>query len=308
LADTPPPESQAVEPVGPSLYLGAIGASRSAWIGPAWAALCGLIASAAFSLNGQNLLSAAFVLIVADWAWPALWMACVRTDWLAAIARWPDTLPPERSLQLPYLQPGSPGDRLLRWAMRVAAWRRSFFAPLAGSGCSSALVALVISLSLSAALGWRALALSLAVIAITGMGTLRAARTAIDSDGLRSIVYGALAWWLGHAAFAPLTVPSAAMGVLFGLAYRARMGAAGDERAPLTLDATSRGAPAGLIAPQVVAAIALFASGHPAAAFVAALAIGAQAGLRTFLAGHTFARQSQAWLAATMLVCAIAIV
>jgi len=44
LTDTDLPESHSVESVSPSLHLGAIGAARSTWLGPAWAALCGLIA------------------------------------------------------------------------------------------------------------------------------------------------------------------------------------------------------------------------------------------------------------------------
>jgi len=298
LSDTTLEESHGVESVSPSLRLGAIGATRSAWLGPAWAALCGLIASAKFSFDAPGLLIAAFVFILADWVWPALWMTFVRTDWLAPIDRWQAVSAPTRSIRLPYLQPGSLGDRLLIRAARAGAWWRSSFAPMAGASVASGLAALVIGLALSAAIGWRALALTVAVIAITGIGTLRALRTALDSDGLRSIVYGTLPWWLGHAAFGPLTVESAGMGVLFGLAYRAVMDAAQGDRAP---------SPAGLMAPQIAAAAVLFGGREAVAAFVIALTIAAQAALRAFLADHPFARRAQFWLMLAMLVCAIAI-
>ena len=298
MSDTTLPESDSLESVSPSLNLGAIGSARSTWLGPAWAALCGLIASAAFSFDAPNLLIATFVYILVDWTWPAVWTVCVRTDWLAPMDRWHESAAPERPIRLPYLQAGSPADRLLIWMAHLGSWLRSSFAPLAGSSVASGLAALVIGVALSAAIGWRALALTLAVVAITGMGTLHALRTALDSDGLRSIVYGTLPWWLGHAAFEPLTVESAGMGVLFGLAYRAMMDVAQDGRAP---------SPAGLIVPQFLAAVVLFGGGRPAAAFLVVLAIVAQAALRTFLVDHPFARRAQAWLMAAMLTCAFAI-
>ena len=298
MSDTTPEESHSVESVSPSLHLGAVGAARSTWLGPAWAALCGLIASAAFSFDMPDLLIAAFVFILADWAWPALWTTCVRTDWLAPIVRWRDKTHPAQSIRLPYLQPGSPGDRLLNWAARVGSWWQSVFSPLAGASAASGLAALVIALVVSAAIGWRALTLTLGVTALTAIGTLRALRVAIDSDWLRSMVYGVLPWWLGHAAFAPLTVESAGMGVLFGLAYRAVMDASQGDRAPSL---------PGLVGSQIAAALVLFGGREPVAAFTIALMVVAQAALRTFLVKHPFARRAQVWLMVAMLTGAIAV-
>jgi hypothetical protein len=296
LTDSTPHESHRFESISPSLHLGATGAERSTWLGPAWAALCGLIASSAFSLDGPSLLAAVFVFVLADWAWPAVWTICVRTDWVAPIGRWRDSTVSSHSIRMPYLQPGSPGDRLLGWLSRLSGWRRTHFAPMTGASTTSLVATLVVDLALSATIGWRALALSLAAIALAGIGTLHALRTALDSDGLRAMVYGTLPWWLGHAAFAPLTVESAALGVLFGLVYRAMMG-------------PGQGSPsiAALIAPQAAVAVALFGGNQPAAALVIALAIVAQAALRAFLTSHRFARRAQAWLMLAMLTSAIAI-
>jgi len=296
LIETTDHESHFVEAVGPALHLGAVGAPRSTWLGPAWAALCGIVASAAFTFDALGMLLAAFVFIVIDWAWPAIWTSSVRTDWLAPFAQWHETPAPSRALRLPYLQPGAPADRLIGWGSRAVTWSRSYFAPMAGSSAASLFVALSISLSLSAAIGWRALALTLAVLAISGIGAWWAMRAALDSDWLRSIVYGALPWWLGHAAFASLTVESALMGILFGLAYRALMESG--ERAP---------SPFGLIAPQVVAVVALFGGNQVTAAFVLVLAVVPQSALRTFLTEHAFARRAQAWLMLAMLTCAVAV-
>jgi len=296
LTDTSLPESHSLEAVSPSLNLGAMAALRSTWLGPAWAVLCGIVASAAFTLDAQNLLMAALVFIVADWAWPALWTTSVRTDWRAPLAHWPALPAPTHSLWLPYLQPDSPGDRMLAWLARLRVWWRSIFSPLAGMSLASIVAALSIGLVLSTAIGWRALALTSAVVALTGMGSLRGLRTGLDPDGLRALVYGVLPWWLGHAAFAPLTAESAVLGVLFGAAYGSLM--ASDAYGPSRF---------GLIAPQLIAAGALFVGGQPAAAFVIALTIVAQAALRSFLADHAFARRAQIWLMVAMLACAIAL-
>ena len=296
MIDTPAAEPRDVESVSPLLHLGAVTPARSTWLGPAWAAVCGLIASGAFTFDAPNLLIAALLYIVVDWAWPAIWTTSVRTDWLAPIARWHDAPAPVRSIRLPYLQAGSPGDRLLARAAHFGSWWQSIGVPLVGHSVSSGLVALLIGLSLSAAIGWRGLALTLSVLALSGLGTLRALRAGVDSDTLRSIVYGMLPWWIGHAAFAPLGAESAGMGVLYGLAYRGIMSSG--ERAP---------SPAGLIAPQIVAAIALFGGSQPVAAFFVALSVAAQIALRTFLTGHAFARRAQMWLMIAMLAGAIAV-
>jgi hypothetical protein len=287
-----------IESVSPTLNLGAVTSARSTWLGPAWAAACGLIASAAFSFDGPNLLTAAFLFVLIDWAWPAIWTTAVRTDWLAPFARWRETPVPSEleRIHLPYLQPGSPGDRMLRQVSRFGTWWRTALAPMAGASLTSGLVATLIAGVLSMAIGWRALALTLAVLALSALGTLRALRAGVDSDGLRSIVYGTLPWWLGHATFAPLGAESAALGVLFGLAYRALMESG--ERAP---------SPFSLFAPQSAVAVALFAGHQPAAAFIASLSIAAQIALRAFLVDDAYVRRAQVWLMVVMLAGALAV-
>lgn len=298
MAETHLSESNTAEPIGPLLHLGAIRAARSTWLGPGWAALCGLVASGAFSFGGPHALLAAFVFILADWAWPAIWTTGVRTDWRAPAAHWRDAAPldPGDAIRLPYFQPGSPGSRLLDGLSWARSWWRAALAPIAGVSVTSGIAALIVGLVLSAAIGWRALALTAGVLALTGLGVLRALRAGIDSDGLRSTVYGTLAWWLGHAAFAPLTIESAGFAVLFGLTYWAWMDSG--DRAP---------SPIGLAAPQGIAALALFAGHAVGAAFAVLLCAVAQAALRSFLVDQEFARRAQGWLMLAMLASAIVI-
>jgi hypothetical protein len=285
-------ESQPVEAIGPSLHLGAFNATRGTRLGPAWAALCGVIASTTFAFNGASLLLVAFILILADWVWPALWTMLVRTDWRAPIARWPETPTAPHAVRLPYLRSGSPGDRWLAWAARVRLWWRSSLMPMTDVSVPSSIAALSIALVLSIAAGWRALALTLAMLALTLIGMLRALRFRYDSDGLRAMVYGTLPWWLGHAAFASLTLESAGLGLLFGWAYRGLM---------------AQSAWPGLLMPQIAAATILFGGAQPEAALIVLIAVVAQAALRSFLTANAYARRAQIWVMLAMLSGAAAL-
>jgi len=288
----PVSESHPAEAIGPSLHLGALNATRGTWLGPGWSALCGVIASGAFAFDASNLLLVAFVLILVDWTWPALWTMVVRTDWLAPIARWPETPIIAHSMHLPYLRSGSPGDRLLSWLARVRLWWRSFLMPMTDVSVPSSVATFLIAIVISVAIGWRALALTFAMLALTLLGVLRALRLRYDSNGLRAMVYGTLPWWLGHVAFAPLTLESASIGLMFGLAYRGLMA---DHNWP------------GLIMPQVAVAAILFGGYQPEAAFVILIAVVAQGALRSFLRGNAYARRAQIWLMLAMLCGALAL-
>ena len=292
MADKPLSESHPIEAIGPSLHLGAFNTTRATRLGPAWAAVCGVVASGAFAFDGPNLLLAAFVLILVDWAWPALWTMLVRTDWLAPLARWSQTPLVTHALRLPYLRSGSPADRLLSWVARVREWWRLFLMPMTDVSAPSSVAALSIALLISILLGWRALALTLAVLALTCIGVLRALRLRYDPDGLRALVYGALPWCLGHVAFAPLTLESAGIGLLFGWAYRGLM---------------AESSWLGLLASQVVVAAILFGGHLPEAAFVVLVAVAAQGALHSFLRGSDYARRAQIWLMLAMLSSALAL-
>lgn len=161
----------------------------------------------------------------------------------------------------------------------------------------SIIAALTLALVLSVAIGWRALSLTLAVLALTLMGVLRALRFGVDPTSLRALVYGTLPWWLGHTAFASLSVESAGLGLLFGLAYRALM--AEGESAPSLI---------ALISPQVVLTLGLFAGSQPLGALIVALAIVAQIALHSFLKSTAFAQRAQIWLMLAMLAAAISLI
>jgi hypothetical protein len=43
--------------------------SRTLWLSPAWAVLCGLVASSAFAWTGRDVLIVALAVVIADGAW-----------------------------------------------------------------------------------------------------------------------------------------------------------------------------------------------------------------------------------------------
>ena len=114
------------------------------WLGPAWAALCGALASGWLTLSGQNLLFLLIVLFLADALWGTLWHLIADRDWLvSSVNQHPQAQ--EASLTvLPYTAPGSPSHRISNRLGRKLAWWRAVFWPRQGS----AFVGLVVALPL----------------------------------------------------------------------------------------------------------------------------------------------------------------
>ena len=62
--------------------------SRALWLSPAWAALCGIVASSAFVWTGRDVVIAALVVVIVDGAWATQWWGLVDTDWRQLFANW----------------------------------------------------------------------------------------------------------------------------------------------------------------------------------------------------------------------------
>src|SRR5512141_729405 len=83
--------------------------SRMLWLSPAWAVLCGLVASSAFVWTGYDMLIAALAVVIADGAWATQWWGLVETDWPQIFADW-NAIAVERSASALGMR-GSPADR-----------------------------------------------------------------------------------------------------------------------------------------------------------------------------------------------------
>src|SRR5512143_3844498 len=83
--------------------------SRTLWLSPLWAVLCGLIASSAFVWTGRDVLIAALAMIIADGAWATQWWGLLGPDWRQLFASWNEIAVGQAGSSLALR--GSPADR-----------------------------------------------------------------------------------------------------------------------------------------------------------------------------------------------------
>ncbi len=268
--------------------------ARALWIAPAWTVVCGIVASSGFLWSWRDGLIAALALVLADGAWATLWWGLADLDWPQVRAGW-NSIHVETSLTLPLAQPGSPAHRFQHWLAHFKAWWAAGGDVQAGSPLLSAVFSLVLGVLLSVVIGWEAVALTLAALALTQVGLIRSwqGRTAHLARGLVDI---GLAWLLGHAAFGALTVLSALLAGLFSIAYACSLDLA---RGGLSVRRW-------LVA-QVGVAVILILLQQPIAALAFIAVLIAQALLATVLHSLAFARAAQFWLMLAMLIAALGI-
>ncbi|NTU64016.1 MAG: hypothetical protein HGB05_11615 [Chloroflexi bacterium] len=267
--------------------------SRTLWLSPAWAVLCGLIASSAFVWSGRDVLIAALAVVIADGAWATQWWGLVDTDWRQLFSNW-NAIAVERSESSLALH-GSPADRSQHSLARLRVWWRAGGGEQAGTPLFSALVALALGVMLSAVIGWQALALTLAAFALTQIALiLRLHNRAIN--WLHGFVAIGLPWLMGHAAFGELTLLSALAAATFSFAYAAMLDLAQGALA------TRR-----WLLPQIILAVVLIWLQQPIAAVALITLLTAQTLLATVMHSLDFARAAQGWLMLAMLVVALGI-
>ena len=93
------------------------------WLGPAWAALCGALASGDFDWRqGEAWLKFAVLILLVNVGWGGLWAALGSADWAATLVRWREWCSGDPVAALPYTLPGSPGDRVSRWVGQLRVW------------------------------------------------------------------------------------------------------------------------------------------------------------------------------------------
>jgi chlorophyll synthase len=188
------------------------------WLGPAWAALCGAVASGWLTLSGHNLLVLIIALFLADALWGTLWHLIAERDWFVS-SNWPSQAQEASLTALPYTAPGSPSHRVFSRLGRGLAWWRTVFWPQLGSALLGLVVALPLTLILAIILGQRVIILTSAALAIMVLALLRAPRHGAPPLSLRAILEMGFAWLAGHTAFGPLTLRSFLLATLYTAAY-----------------------------------------------------------------------------------------
>lgn len=261
------------------------------WLGPAWAALCGVVASGGFDWQGEDFVRLSLLLLLADGGWGTLWAALGATNWATPLRLWRNWRFGEPVSALPYTLPDSPGDRASRWLGQLRAWLRDILWPACGPALSAIAVALPVTALLAALLGPELLLLSLAALAVMQLGLVW--------RGCNAAVAVMLPWLAGHIAFGSLASGSAGLALAFTLAWGANRRAG----APW---ARALGASA-----QFLALALLVALRQPLAAGGLALLIVPQLALLPWLrrgqSAAWYARHARPWLMAAMLLAAWAL-
>jgi hypothetical protein len=276
--------------------------SSSNWLGSAWAALCGAVASGQMGLKAQSLLLLFVVLFLVDPILGGIWKLVLGTDWFAPLTGGHLSKGEIPLKSLPYTSPGSPGDRASRRLAGVLAWWQRDFAPHAGTEFLSLILTLVAAATLASLLGRRVALLTLAAFVLMAVVLFSFRQRGAISFSLRAVLELGLPWLIGHLAFGSLNWESVAFALAYTVAYYARS---------VLLDGRWKTATRLLNGSQIVAVALLVIVKAPILAGIAGLLLLPQLLLQPFLwrgeAERWYLQRSQPWLMASMLTAVVAI-
>ncbi|HUW96108.1 MAG TPA: hypothetical protein VMW58_09995, partial [Anaerolineae bacterium] len=164
----------------------------SVWLGPAWAVLCGAVASGGLALDWRSLVSLLLAVILTDAVLGSVWRLASggRRPWLRkAIGKPGGRLPGSRARRLLAYLRGRPGH----W--RAAVW------PRAGTSMLGLGFLLLLALAIAAALGGAALLLTIGALGVATWRQALISREGSLSAALGSCYLAGLPWLIGWAAF-----------------------------------------------------------------------------------------------------------
>ena len=266
-------------------------------LGPAWAALCGAIASGALVWSSQSLLNIILLLLLCDallGAWRALWLE----------ADWRSTLPHNLSrAQIWLVLPDDASDsffaRMSRFVSRRIKFARTVIWPLMDSEMIGMLIAGLVALCIAVILGWAAALLTgAALILVLIEGQLEPRFGAI----LRAVFEITLPWLIAQSAFGYFSWLSLVFALLFTIVYLALLDLSSTrkERRIMVSNLT-----------QLVIVLLLIAMNAPAGAGIVALGLLAQVLWQTRFRldrdGRMYAQRVQSYVLIAMLVTGFAL-
>lgn len=163
----------------------------SVWLGPAWAVLCGAVASSGLALDGQSLVTLLLAMILADSVLGSVWRLASggRSPWLRkAIGK------PAARLR------GSRARRLLVYLKgRPRHWRAAVW-PRAGTSMLGLGFLLLLALAIAAGLGGAALLLTIGALGVAIWRQALSSREGTLAGALESCYLAGLPWLIGWAA------------------------------------------------------------------------------------------------------------
>ncbi len=266
-------------------------------LGPAWAALCGALASGGLAWRGQSILFLILAILLCD-ALLGAWRArMLESDWRAVARR----LSASASTWLD-ISADAPRSRFARARERLAglfAYARQIVLPTFNAEILGLVFAGSLAICIAAVLGQAVVALTsgamLLVIIERKAGAARGA-------GWRAAHEIGFAWLIAQSAFGFFSWLALFYAILFTLIYRALIGVATTRQ--------SRWLAWSNIA-QLVLVLALYAAREPLAAGVAALGLLAQilwqARFQLDRDGVAYARRVQSYVMIAMLMTALAL-
>jgi hypothetical protein len=274
-------------------------ADLTTWLSPAWAALCGVVASGSFRWQGADWLRLALLFLLADGGWGTLWAAIGGTDWATPLRRWRHWQFGERIAKPPYTLPNSPGDRVFRWFGQFRAWWRHLFWLDCGPALTTVAITLPVVAVLAVLLGPQLILISVGALAIMQLGLAWRGGRGEPAPGWDALVAVTLPWLAGHLAFGTLSPSSSILALIFGLTW----GAAWRIESPQGRALAASG--------QLLAAAILVALNQPLAACGLVLLLVPQLALLPWIkrdqpAGW-YVRHTRPWLMAAMLLAAWAL-
>jgi hypothetical protein len=271
---------------------------------PAWAALCGALASGGMTLSTEPLLQLAILMFLVDVIWGGLWSGLAATDWATPLYRWQSWRRGNPVRLLPYTSPNAPAGHFARTWGQLRSWWHELAQPSLGPTLSALVLLLPLALVIAALLGVLPFLITLAAIALLQILFAITGGDAHPQPSPQALFEISLPWLAGHALFAAPTLASALVALAYGLSY------AGGLRLTQNQPGLAR-----WNLGQIIAVVVLVVLHQPVAAGIAGLLFLVQALLEPGLfdeeteqvipaAVARFLRSARPWLMAAMLVTA----
>jgi len=274
------------------------------WPRPAWAAVCGALASGGLTWSAEPLLRLALLIFLVDVVWGGLWSALVTTDWATPLDRWQSWQRGKPIRILPYTSPEGPAGRLAQTLGQLRSWWTEVVQPTLGPTLIGLALLLPVAIIVAASLGTLPLLATLAAISLVQLVFTRTGGDPRPTPTLQAVMDITLPWLAAHALFENPSLVSTLVALSFTISC------AGGLRLALGWSGLTR-----WNLGQLLAVIVLIALEEPQAAGIAGVLFFSQAILQPGLfdgetdgimpdAASRFLRVAQPWLMASMFVAA----
>ena len=176
------------------------------WLGPAWAVLCGAVASSGLEISWHTVVALLVALLLADSLLGTVWQLAASNRWALVAGEGGNPGQQGASLALPYTLPGSAGYQVSAFlGERIARWRSSIW-PRLGSSVLGLAFSSFFALLVAALLGAGPLLLTGVALLVAGWRlALSRAREGVHL-GLASCFLAGLPWLMGYATFRDLSL------------------------------------------------------------------------------------------------------